>query len=62
LLPPAASVFYRDSIRRGYGQHSEEEDPERIKMIIDRAIQDAKWILKKVLSFWSRVLPEIKLI
>ena len=48
LLPDKkAASFYKDSIRRGYGQHTEETDPERIKQIIERAIQDAVWIVKK---------------
>ena len=48
LLPASAANFYRDSIRRGYGQHTEEDDPERIEQIVQRAKQDAKWIVEKV--------------
>ena len=29
-------------------QHAEEDDPERLQQIIDRALQDADWIIKKV--------------
>ena len=51
LLPDKkAASFYKDSIRRGYGQHTEETDPERVKQIIERAIQDAEWIVKKYSS------------
>lgn len=33
---------------QSYNSHSDEDDPERIKMIIQRAITDADWILDKV--------------
>ena len=33
---------------QGYKSHSDEDDPERIQMIIQRAIADADWILDKV--------------
>ena len=33
--------------RKEYEQHTEEDDPERIQQIIDRAVRDAEWILKK---------------
>ena len=33
---------------QGYEQHSDERDPERIQQIIDRSIEDADWIVKKV--------------
>lgn len=33
---------------QGYNSHSDEDDPERIHMIIHRAISDADWILDKV--------------
>ena len=50
LLPGPAASFYKDSIRRGYGQHTDETDPERICQIIERAIQDANWIVEKYSS------------
>lgn len=39
---------------QGYKSHSDEDDPERIQMIIQRAIADADWILDKVRmkAFW----------
>ncbi|XP_018556966.1 LYR motif-containing protein 9 isoform X1 [Lates calcarifer] len=43
---------YRHAIRQGYNSHSDEDDPERIQMIIQRAIADADWILDKV-CLWS---------
>lgn len=33
---------------QGYNSHSDEDDPERVQMIIQRAIADADWILDKV--------------
>ena len=33
--------------RKEYEQHCEEDDPERIQQIMDRAVKDAEWILKK---------------
>ena len=49
-LPQDASKFYQKSIRHGFEQHKEEDDPERIEQIISRSIEDAHWILKKVLQ------------
>jgi len=46
-LPQDAAKFYQKSIRHGYEQHSEEDDPERIQQIIQRSVEDAEWILKK---------------
>ncbi|XP_029922583.1 LYR motif-containing protein 9 [Myripristis murdjan] len=48
LLPSnAMRKHYQHAIRQGYNSHADEEDPERIKMIIERAIADADWILDK---------------
>ena len=33
---------------QGYNSHADEDDPERIQMIIQRAISDADWVLNKV--------------
>jgi len=46
-LPKDAKVFYKNSIRHGYEQHTDEKDPERIQQIIDRSIEDAQWIVNK---------------
>lgn len=32
---------------QSYKQHADESDPERIKEIIDRALEDAAWITEK---------------
>ena len=41
---------------QGYQQHAEEDDQERIKQIIQRSVEDADWIVKKV-KLWSN-LPQ----
>ncbi|XP_007540892.1 PREDICTED: LYR motif-containing protein 9 [Poecilia mexicana] len=47
-LPSAAiQQHYRHAIRQGYNSHSDEDDPKRIHMIIQRAVKDAEWILDK---------------
>ncbi|XP_074643430.1 LYR motif-containing protein 9-like [Tubulanus polymorphus] len=46
-LPPEARTHYKHSVRQGYNSHSCETNPERIKQIIARALEDADWILKK---------------
>lgn len=33
---------------QSYNSHADEDDPERIRMIVQRAISDADWILNKV--------------
>ncbi|XP_019943734.1 LYR motif-containing protein 9 [Paralichthys olivaceus] len=38
---------YKHAVRQGYKSHSDEDDPERIQMIIQRAVADAQWILDK---------------
>uniref|UniRef100_A0A8C6SCZ2 LYR motif-containing protein 9 n=1 Tax=Neogobius melanostomus TaxID=47308 RepID=A0A8C6SCZ2_9GOBI len=48
-LPSAAmQQHYKHAIRQGYNSHTDEDDPQRIQMIIHRAIGDADWVLNKV--------------
>ena len=35
---------------QGFYQHAEEDDPQRIEAIISRAVEDAAWIVKKVIT------------
>uniref|UniRef100_A0A8C1TM88 LYR motif-containing protein 9 n=1 Tax=Cyprinus carpio TaxID=7962 RepID=A0A8C1TM88_CYPCA len=52
LLPTAAmQKHYQHAIRQSYNSHADEDDAERIQMIIQRAISDADWILNKVTFF-----------
>ncbi|KAA0702111.1 LYR motif-containing protein 9 [Triplophysa tibetana] len=49
LLPSTAmQTHYKHAIRQSYNSHADEDDPERIQMMIQRAISDADWILNKV--------------
>ncbi|XP_062873164.1 LYR motif-containing protein 9 [Trichomycterus rosablanca] len=48
VLPtPAMQNHYRHTVRQSFNSHTDEDDPERIHMIIQRAISDADWILDK---------------
>lgn len=49
----------RDADRRKRGAqkfaaHREEDDQERIRMMVDRSFTDVKWVLKKVSALHSR--------
>jgi len=44
LLFQALKFMFLQSFR----QHEFEPDPERVKQIIDKSVQDAEWILQKV--------------
>jgi len=46
-LPPDAAKFYRQSVRKEFEQHREEEEEERVQQIMERAVRDAEWIVKK---------------
>lgn len=46
-LPKESQAYYRHNIRQGFNQHSDETDPERISQIINRAVEDGKWIVDK---------------
>ncbi|XP_008306839.1 LYR motif-containing protein 9 [Cynoglossus semilaevis] len=47
-LPTAAmQQHYKHAIRQGYNSHCDEDDPGRIQVIIQRAVEDAEWILNK---------------
>lgn len=46
-LPPEAQSYYKHHVKQGYNSHSDEIDQERIEQIIERAQEDAQWILKK---------------
>lgn len=47
IYPKLTWCFFAFSLQ-SYTSHADEEDPERIQMIIQRAISDANWILDKV--------------
>ncbi|KAF8790714.1 LYR motif-containing protein 9 [Argiope bruennichi] len=46
-LPINAQDHYRHHLRQSFNSHLDETNPERIKQIMSRAIEDAEWIVKK---------------
>ena len=40
-------IYYKDWTRNNYRSHSDESDPERVQEIIQRALDNADWVLKK---------------
>ncbi|KAF4519757.1 hypothetical protein B566_EDAN010351 [Ephemera danica] len=46
-LPPGVQDYYKHFIRQSYKQHKAEKDPERIREIIQRSLEDGEWVLKK---------------
>ncbi|KAI4815788.1 hypothetical protein KUCAC02_005915 [Chaenocephalus aceratus] len=48
LPTEAMQKHYRHAIRQGYTSHADEDDQERVQMIVQRAVVDADWILTKV--------------
>ncbi|KAF7244315.1 LYR motif-containing protein 9 [Varanus komodoensis] len=38
---------YRHAIRQSFRVHADEDDPQRIQQIIQRAIEDANWVMQK---------------
>lgn len=47
LLPQDSWSYYRRYARENFKTHSEEEDLERIQLMIKKARADVQWILKK---------------
>ncbi|KAJ7990645.1 hypothetical protein DPEC_G00302540 [Dallia pectoralis] len=47
LPTQAMQQHYQHAIRQGYSSHADEDDSERIQVIILRAISDADWIVNK---------------
>jgi len=46
-LPKESQEHYKHHVRQSYASHCDESDPVRIQQIIDRALQDAKWLTEK---------------
>lgn len=49
-LPKGPKEHYSHMIKQSFKQHVKETEPDRIKQIIERAYEDADWILKKYLE------------
>lgn len=48
LLPTEETQdYYKHMVRQGFNQHSDESDEERVQMIIQQAVKDSDWIMKK---------------
>lgn len=47
ILQPDMNAFYRHRIRQEFKSHADETEEERIKQIIEKAIQDIEWIVKR---------------
>ncbi|CAG0897909.1 unnamed protein product, partial [Darwinula stevensoni] len=56
-LPEKHRLYYKNHVRQGFQQHIDEDDPERIQQIIIKAVEDAKWVVKKW-SVFSAALME----
>ena len=48
-LPKDSRDYYRRIVREKTRAHSDEEDADRIKLICERSLADAQWVLAKVL-------------
>ncbi|CAH4029617.1 unnamed protein product [Pieris brassicae] len=46
-LPPDACKYYKFAVKQSYKQHKTESDPERLREIITKSKEDAKWIINK---------------
>eukprot|EP00210_Caulerpa_lentillifera_P005595 g5352.t1 len=46
LLPRDSWTYYRRYLRENFKAHAEEEDTERVQLMIKKARQDAEWVLK----------------
>ncbi|XP_063061309.1 LYR motif-containing protein 9 [Engraulis encrasicolus] len=48
LLPSTAmQQHYRHAVRQSFNSHADEDDAERVQLMIKRGIADADWILDK---------------
>ncbi|KAF6768879.1 hypothetical protein AHF37_12574 [Paragonimus kellicotti] len=45
-LPPPVQNYYRHHIRQ-FNSHLDEEDPKRISEIINKAVDDMEWLIRK---------------
>lgn len=46
-LPTDAQQFYKHSVKQSFKQHIIEPDQERVQQIMEKAVQDAEWVVKK---------------
>jgi len=48
-LDERVQSYYKEHARSNFNQHKQEDDPERIKEIIDASNYQVEWILRKYL-------------
>jgi len=53
-LPRGPQKHYKHFIRQEFRSHNDEMDPERVKEIITRSLQDADWIMDKYKDYKKR--------
>lgn len=46
-LPKDSQAHYKHFVRQSFNSHADETDPERVEEIIQQALKDADWVLKK---------------
>lgn len=46
-LPPDACKHYKFAVKQSFKQHKFEPDTQRVKEIIAKSIEDAKWVVAK---------------
>ena len=49
-LPNDAQQFYKHSVKQSFKQHVIEPDKQRIRQIMEKAVQDAEWVVNKYAS------------
>ena len=48
LLPTEdAQKYYQHMVRQGFNQHADEIEQDRIQQIIQQAVKDSDWVMKK---------------
>ena len=48
LLPTEdAQNYYQHMVRQGFNQHADEIESDRIQQIIQQAVKDSDWVMKK---------------
>jgi len=53
-LPAEAQAYYKRYIRQTFINFTDEQDPERVAQLVERARQDAQWVVAKVRGGWGR--------
>ena len=46
-VPPRAHAYYLAHMMQNFRAHADEDDPQRIRQIVERASQDMDWVREK---------------